>query len=71
MIEKNIYQKLKSACEEAGYVKKGEKIENCYRSVRPGYGLHPKYFNEIKNYVATKDLEVGDRVDWDSIKKDS
>lgn len=25
MIEKNIYQKLKTACEEAGYVKKGEK----------------------------------------------
>ena len=68
-VEKNLWAKRSLYFSKD--VKKGEKIENCYRSVRPGYGLHPKYFNEIKNYVATKDLEVGDRVDWDSIKKDS
>ena len=43
---------------------------NSYKSVRPGYGLHPKYFDKIKDYIAAKDIEAGDRVDWDSIKKD-
>jgi len=51
-------------------VKKNEKILNSYKSVRPGYGLHPKYFDKIKDYIAAKDIEAGDRVDWDSIKKD-
>ena len=51
-------------------VKKNEKIVNSYKSVRPGYGLHPKYFDKIKDYIATKDIEAGDRVDWDIIKKD-
>ena len=50
-------------------VKKGDSLKGTYKSVRPGYGLHPKYFDEISNYVASKDIEKGDRVDWDSITK--
>ena len=50
-------------------VKKGDKIKGCYKSVRPGYGIHPKYFDEISSYVANKDIEIGDRVEWDVISK--
>ncbi len=50
-------------------VNKGDEIKGSYKSVRPGYGLHPKHFDEISSYVATKDIEVGDRVDWDVIRK--
>ncbi len=50
-------------------VKKGESLKGTYKSVRPGYGLHPKYFDEISTYIAAKNIEEGDRVDWDSITK--
>ena len=40
MIEKNIYQKLKSACEEAGYVKKGEK--------KAGMPFNPLLADDVK-----------------------
>lgn len=41
-------------------IQKGELItlENI-RSIRPGYGLHPKYLNEILGKCATMDLEFG------------
>ena len=52
-------------------VKKGQKIKGSYKSIRPGYGLHPKHFDEIKEYVATRDIETGDRVDWDKITEDT
>jgi pseudaminic acid synthase len=43
-------------------IKKGEKItERHVRSVRPGYGLHPKYLKEILGTLATKDYKFGDR----------
>lgn len=50
-------------------VKKGESLKGTYKSVRPGYGLHPKYFDEISTYIAAKNIEKGERVDWDSITK--
>lgn len=45
-------------------IKKGEvfKEENI-RSVRPGYGLHPKYLKDVLGKVAEKDYEFGERVD--------
>ena len=45
-------------------IKKGDVIskENV-RSIRPGFGLHPKYYNEIIGKIANKSLEVGDRFD--------
>jgi pseudaminic acid synthase len=33
------------------------------KSVRPGYGLHPKYLKNIIGKTADKDYEFGDRVD--------
>ena len=38
------------------------------RSVRPSFGLHPKHYKEILGRTATRDLEVGDRLDWEAIK---
>lgn len=44
-------------------IKKGEILsEENIRSVRPGYGLHPKYLNKILGKRATKDLNFGDRL---------
>ena len=44
-------------------IQKGEKItEENIRSIRPGYGLHPKYFEEVKGKIVTKDLKRGDRL---------
>lgn len=41
-------------------IKKGELItEENVRSVRPGFGLHPKYLEEVLGEKAKKDLEKG------------
>lgn len=43
-------------------IKSGEVItEKNVRSVRPGYGLHPKYLKDVLGKVAEKDYEFGDR----------
>ncbi|UPT70020.1 MAG: pseudaminic acid synthase [Flavobacterium sp. JAD_PAG50586_2] len=39
------------------------------KSVRPGLGLHPKYYNEVLGKTATQDLEKGDRLSLDFVKK--
>ena len=45
-------------------IKKGEKFtQDNIRSVRPGYGLHPKYYNNILNKIAKKNYEFGDRLE--------
>lgn len=47
-------------------MKKGDIItEECVRSVRPGFGLHPKYLSEIIGRKINCDLEVGDRMRWE------
>lgn len=45
-------------------IKKGEvfTLKNI-KSVRPFYGLHPKYLNDILGKVAKKDYKFGDRVE--------
>jgi pseudaminic acid synthase len=41
----------------------GELItEENVRSIRPGFGLHPKYFDIIKGKTFSKELKRGDRV---------
>ncbi len=49
-------------------IKKGEKFtrENV-RSIRPGYGLHPKYLPEILGKKACYDLERGTALKWEHI----
>lgn len=49
-------------------VKVGEIVtENNVRSVRPGFGLHPKFFKEIEGNYFVKDLKMGDRLDFSAI----
>ena len=51
-------------------IKKGEILTNKnIRSVRPGFGLHTKYFDDIIGTKANKDLSLGDRLDWSCIDK--
>ena len=46
-------------------VKKNEKITvNNVRSIRPGFGLHPKEFNKIIGKSIKKDIERGTAVSW-------
>ncbi len=43
-------------------IKKGEVFnEENIRSVRPGYGMHPKYFKEVMGKKAEKNYTFGDR----------
>ena len=54
-------------------IKKGEVFtEKNIRSVRPGYGIHPKYLNDILDKVADKDFEFGTALGMDilNIKED-
>ena len=47
-------------------IKEGEVItEKNVRSVRPGYGLHPKYWNTIIGKKATKNIEKGSAIQMD------
>ena len=51
-------------------MKAGDTItEENVRSVRPGFGLHPKYLPEILGKKVNRDLEVGDRMSWDVVEK--
>mgnify|MGYP001611848426 FL=1 len=41
-------------------IKKGEKMtKNNVRSIRPGYGLAPKDFENVLGKIAKKDIEKG------------
>lgn len=49
-------------------IKKGEKLspENI-RSIRPGHGLPPKYYEEVIGKIAAKDIERETPLSWDLI----
>jgi len=50
-------------------VKAGDEInEDNVRSVRPGYGLHPKYKNEIMGGQFSQSISKGTPLDWAYIK---
>ena len=50
-------------------IKKGEKFsEENIRSVRPGYGLHPKYLKDILGKKASRDLEFATVLKWEDVK---
>jgi len=46
-------------------MKKGDKItpENV-RSIRPGYGLHPKHYHKILTKIVNRDLKRGTPLDF-------
>jgi len=67
-VEKNYWARRSLYVSEN--IKKGEQLKGKIKSVRPGYGLHPKHFDEVSYYYATQDLEVGDRLAWDVISKE-
>jgi len=49
-------------------MKAGEVItEKNVRSIRPGFGLHPKYYNEVLGKVVRKNLYKGDRLSLETI----
>ncbi len=51
-------------------VKKGDVItELNMRSVRPGFGLHPKYYNQVIGKKILKDINKGTPLNWDLIEK--
>lgn len=51
-------------------MKKGEMItENNVRSVRPGFGLPPKYLPELLGRHVDRDLSMGTALKWDYILK--
>jgi len=50
-------------------ISKGEMLtEQNIRSIRPGLGLHPKYYYEVLGKKASKDIESGEPLSWDMIK---
>lgn len=52
-------------------ITKGETItkENM-RSVRPGYGLPPKHYDEVIGRIAARDLSFGEPITWSSLEPD-
>jgi len=51
-------------------IKAGEPFtDENVRSIRPGYGLHPKYLKEIIGKTAKENLEKGTPLSWQHIKK--
>ena len=52
-------------------VKKGDVVtEKNIRSVRPGYGLHPKYLNGILGKKFNKDMHLGERMSLNCVEVD-
>ncbi|MGG8497344.1 pseudaminic acid synthase [Tenacibaculum sp. TC6] len=52
-------------------VKEGDILtEENIRSVRPGYGLHPKYYNEILGSKVNNDKRKGEPLKWGDLKKE-
>lgn len=49
-------------------IKVGEVItEKNVRSIRPGFGLHPKYLKEVVGKTVKEDIEKGNPVSWEKI----
>ena len=50
-------------------VRKGEPLsERNIRSIRPGYGLPPKHYDEMLGRVAARDLSFGSPLSWDDVE---
>lgn len=51
-------------------IKAGELLtKNNVRSVRPGFGMHPKFYNEVLGQKASLNLEKGTPLKWEVISK--
>lgn len=50
-------------------IKAGEKLSGSnIKRIRPGFGLPPKYFDELIGKTANVDLERGTALDWDYVE---
>lgn len=50
-------------------VKKGEVITEAHvRSIRPGFGLHPRHLKELIGKRVTRDVKQGEATNWDFIE---
>ena len=50
---------------------KGQKItKEDIRRIRPGYGLKPKYFDEVVGKIVTRDVKQGDAVTLDILSEE-
>lgn len=50
-------------------VRKGQELtEENIKSIRPGYGMHPKYFNEVIGRKFNKDVKAGERLSFKIIE---
>lgn len=51
-------------------IKKGEPLtQSNVRSIRPGYGLHPKYYHKVLKQKARIDINKGTPLDWNLIEE--
>ena len=51
-------------------MKKGETFsENNIRRIRPGYGLSPKFFDDIIGKISNQEIERGTPISWDLVQK--
>lgn len=52
-------------------IKEGDVItEENVRSIRPGFGLHPKYYTEVLGGTASVDIKKGTPIQWNLIESD-
>jgi N-acetylneuraminate synthase len=50
-------------------IKAGQFIESKHiKSIRPGYGLEPKFYEKIIGMKALKDIECGSALSWELIE---
>ncbi len=51
-------------------IKRGDKFsEENIRSIRPSFGLHPKYLKYFLNRKSTTNIKFGTRLKWSHLKK--
>ena len=51
-------------------IKKGEIVGSEHvKSIRPGFGLPPKYYDKVIGRITSKDIEKGSSVDWTQLSK--
>jgi len=49
-------------------VKAGDRFtEDNLRSIRPGFGLHPRHLDQVLGRCASRDIERGSPLAWDLV----